>query len=393
MPLRRTPQSTPAALAARRANSLKSTGPRTREGKQRSYASLKRHLGRLLGMPEALNLDQEPGAAIHLYNELIAPYEPAPPLLAMHFRDLARLQLELQAWEGIRDAEMEYRAQQTALERRRREMESNRELRATFSEILDTGLCRMPDSCGKFNAECDSFAMIREVVKLGNFSDLEVPLARLYGIKLQPDTNTGMMICACAKRLMPPEPEPPKEPVPAWPLGQPYPTPRPPAAKDPEPEQVPQEAEEDGESTEGADESRQEALKDLMEMVEEEERRAMTAWQLALYEGRITNAAGQARLAPKREDHWMNRQGDRLRQAIDRKMRFTPVLLRSLGLANESRPTTPAETPGKDEITSTAVSWNVPSNQGHSSKRGARPKAGMSFRINKTRATSKSPKG
>ena len=97
MPLRRRPRSTPAALAARRANSKKSTGAHTPAGKQRTLNNLKRHFGRLVGVPEALALDQEPGAAIHLYHELIAPYEPAPALLAMHFRDLARLQLELQA--------------------------------------------------------------------------------------------------------------------------------------------------------------------------------------------------------------------------------------------------------------------------------------------------------
>jgi hypothetical protein len=140
-------------------------------------------------------------------------------------------------------------------------------------------------------------------------------------------------------------------------------------------------------------ESTREDLNDLMEMVQAEERKVMAAWELALYERRITSAASQARLAPTREDHWINRQGGRLRRAIDRKTRFTPVLLRSLGLANSCRPTTAAETPEKDEITSTAVSWNVQSNQGHSSKMGARPKAGMSFGINKTGATSRTRKG
>ncbi|HEV2425404.1 MAG TPA: hypothetical protein VGZ29_11310, partial [Terriglobia bacterium] len=100
--IRQSPRRTATLMAANRANAQKSTGPRTPEGKQRSLANLKRHFARLAGVPEALALDQEPGAAIHLYQELIAPYEPAPALLAMHFRDLARLQLELEAWEGIR---------------------------------------------------------------------------------------------------------------------------------------------------------------------------------------------------------------------------------------------------------------------------------------------------
>jgi hypothetical protein len=58
--------------------------------------------------------------------------------------------------------------------------------------------------------------------------------------------------------------------------------------------------------------------------------------------------------------------------ALDRKTRFTPVRLRPLGLANACRPTVSAETPGKHEMTSTTVSWNVQSNQRHGSKRGAR---------------------
>ena len=67
------------------------------------------------------------------------------------------------------------------------------------------------------------------------------------------------------------------------------------------------------------------------------------------------------------------RQGGRPRPAIDRKMRFTPARLRAPGLANVCRPTWPVETPERHEITSTPESWNVQSNQGHSSKRGARP--------------------
>ena len=67
------------------------------------------------------------------------------------------------------------------------------------------------------------------------------------------------------------------------------------------------------------------------------------------------------------------RQGQRLWLAIDREMRFTRLPLRAFGLANACRPTVPVKIPEKHEITSTVESWNVQSNQGHSSKRGARP--------------------
>ena len=66
------------------------------------------------------------------------------------------------------------------------------------------------------------------------------------------------------------------------------------------------------------------------------------------------------------------RQKPRLRLAIGRKMRFPPALLRAFVLAYVRRSTVPAEIPEQHEITSTAESWNVQSNQGDSSKRGAR---------------------
>ena len=44
MPLRRSPQLTPGSLAARRANALKSTGPRTARGKARVFASMANYL-------------------------------------------------------------------------------------------------------------------------------------------------------------------------------------------------------------------------------------------------------------------------------------------------------------------------------------------------------------
>ena len=81
MSLRGTPQSTPAALAANRANALKSTAPRTPRGKQRSLLDLKCHFARLVGVPEALALDQQPGAALGRKTRL-APARPRAPGLA-----------------------------------------------------------------------------------------------------------------------------------------------------------------------------------------------------------------------------------------------------------------------------------------------------------------------
>ena len=95
----------------------------------------------------------------------------------------------------------------------------------------------------------------------------------------------------------------------------------------------------------------------------------MAAWEQALSERRITSAESQARLASTREDHWMNRQGDRLRQAIDRKMRFAPILLKMLGLwhgrigagalGDAEGPASGAEGPDMREKHPPRLSWNV----------------------------------
>src|SRR6516164_8193806 len=133
-------------IAANRANARKSTGPRTQEGKRRvSLNGQKRRAIRLLGLAEARTLRQEPGAAEKLYRELIAPYEPAPALLASHFEDLARLRLELEAWERIRDAQLEARWQQSDIERRRAYYEMERDLPGKADEILEHGVYSLQD--------------------------------------------------------------------------------------------------------------------------------------------------------------------------------------------------------------------------------------------------------
>lgn len=292
--LRKRPALTAPSLAANRARAQKSTGPRTEPGKNRVAGNVKRDFTRLLGLQEAFSLDQEPGAAIHLYHELIAPYKRVPPLLAMHFRDLARLQLELQALERIRDAAMEYRAQQTELEVRRRRREMNREVGATAQGVYETGLCRLPDSFAKFREQAECLLVLKDELERRDLG-MEPVLRRLYGREMNPDHERGQLICIDCRKLM-----------------------KPPEGREPLTEHE---------------------FKSLMVLVEAEEHDVMEAWELALDEQRVTAAASRARLAPTREDHWMNRQGDRLRQAIDRKMKFTVTLLKVFGLAHQAGPT------------------------------------------------------
>ncbi len=78
MSLRRSPTRTVKSRAAKRAHP-----PDTAEPGPAQYlltGQIRRDYKRLRGFSEALTLDLEPGAAIHLYHELIAPYEQVPPL-------------------------------------------------------------------------------------------------------------------------------------------------------------------------------------------------------------------------------------------------------------------------------------------------------------------------
>ncbi len=309
MSLRRSPTRTAKSPAANAEDTGSSLDIRQEAAKHPVTGQMKRDYKRLMGFSEALTLDLEPGAAIHLYHELIAPYKQVPPLLAMHFRDLARLQLELQAWEGIRDAEMQHRAEQTAIKERRQCRDRDREVGATAKDVYQTGLYRLPDSPGKLRHQYACLAALKGALQEGVFDDIKGVLTRLYGEDLWPDHERGQLICIECQRLM--DPENLKQIA---------------ARLHVDAEQLPAPLTEDG-------------MQALIKRVEEEKNDVMSAWELALIERTLTDSAKRARLAPTREDHWMNRQGDRLRMAIDRKMRFTVTLLNALGLADPSQPT------------------------------------------------------
>lgn len=190
MPIRKNTL-TPKRLATNQANAQKSTGPRSDEGKRQAILNLKRNFDRLLGLPESRLLDQEVGTGVHIYKGLVAPYEPAPPLLAMVFRDLARLQVEMQGLERIRDARLEYRDQQTQLEVNRRRREMDRELAATAKDIFENCLCRQPDSVGKFQDQCRALLVLKSLLKEDRYDQMHPSLKRLHGKTLLPATSAA----------------------------------------------------------------------------------------------------------------------------------------------------------------------------------------------------------
>jgi hypothetical protein len=283
------------ARAARRANAKKSTGPRTARGKQIASQNARRSV-RLLGLAEARALNQDLDAAERLYRELIAPYQPCPVMLARHFQDLARLYLEIEAWERIRDAQLERRWEQVSIAHRRRYHEMARELRGKLKDVFETGLQHMEDSPAKFKQAVDCLSALRDQLAGRDF-DLKPVLRNLYGNALDPEYSRAQTICMRCERLMDPKDNP-------------------------------------------LDKEEFEGLRDLVELEFHEAREAYT---LSLDERTMTRAECLASLAPTQQDIWMDRQGERLRRAIDRKQWVITGLLQTLGLSHRAQPDAPAD--------------------------------------------------
>jgi len=274
--------------AANRANARKSTGPRTAEGKRRSSQNARRLSLRLLGLAEARALNQDLGAAEQLYRELTAPYAgQLPPLVDRQFQDLARLYLELEAWERIRDASVEHRWQQADIEKRRNYHEMEADLPGTIEQIFQNGVVASADSPAKFKMELECLDELKSRLEKRDFSHLEATLYNLYGLALNPAFAQLQTICIRCDRLM------------------------------------------KGQELSEAD------FQGVLKKVEKERKRAGEAYVLQLDAKTMTRAACVTQLGPSyEEDNWLDRRGERLRHAIDRKMWLINGLLQTFGLAN-----------------------------------------------------------
>ncbi len=282
--------SSAARVRASRANGLKSTGPRTERGKRRSSQNARKgYSARLRGEIEAKFLGQEPGAAEELYRELVAPYErpgrPVPPMLAMHFHDLARLRLELEAWERIRDAQIEERWRQGQIEERRRLHKLQADLRGTTSQVFEQGLCRLDESAAKVKQQAQCLRMLQKHLERHDYDILPI-LEKLYGKALNPVSERAQAICMRCEHLLDPEKHPPLD---------------------------------------------HEQFQSLVGMVALEEDEAVRAYGLYLDEATMPRSERLARLAPGESDRTMSLQGERLRHDIDRKQWVITGLLQLLG--------------------------------------------------------------
>jgi len=280
-----------ATMAANRANSMKSTGPRTAAGKRRvsrNRTRLQQSETRLLGLTEARLLGQEAGIAESLYRELTRPYErpgePVPPMLAMHFHDLARLRLELEAWERIRDSQLEERWRQGNIERRKRCHDLLADLPGTAEEIFDRGVNRFDDSPAKARKQVECFNLLKDHIERGDY-DIAHLLRTLYGKDLKANTDRGETIVMRCERLMKPETGPPLD---------------------------------------------EQQIRELIRLLKDEEESAVALFSLYVDKATMPESECRARLGTTRKDRSMTLQGERLRLAIDRKQRVILAVIRAL---------------------------------------------------------------
>jgi hypothetical protein len=275
--------------AASQANGRKSRGPVTEAGKSRSSQNARKPTDRLLGLTEVRTLHHQPGAALKLYREMIAPYEPAPALLARHIQDLARLYLELEALECIRDATLDHRAQQTTIHVRSSYREMDAELGVAPKEVFERGLHDLPDSPAKLKRQVDCLDTLKYHIERRDFDKIGPALRLLYGNELNPKSEEAKLVCIDCQRLMDPESgEPPSD----------------------------------------------QELSELLSLVDQQQQWAMSGYELELDKRTVTGSAAIARLAPQREDQWMYLQVERLRSAIDRKQWVITGLLQTPSLAD-----------------------------------------------------------
>jgi hypothetical protein len=199
--------------------------------------------------------------------------------------------------QRIRDAQLDHRAQQTAIQVRRLYREMDRELGVAPRDVFEKGLYSIEDSPAKFRMQFDALIVLRGQLQRREFGAMGTPLRQLYGNALGPAYERAQLICIDCKRLMDPNSVPLSD----------------------------------------------EDVKILLRLVEREIEDTMEGYELELDERTKTEEARLADLAPTRQNHWMSVQEDRLRRAIDRKQWVITGLLQTLNLSQRAEPGVPAD--------------------------------------------------
>jgi hypothetical protein len=188
---------TPRQRAANRGNALRSTGPRTRQGKRHSRMNALRHgLCTKAFRDVMIDLNEDPKEFDLLHQGLIDSLEPRNTLEFTLVEDLAKLWWKKaraeRAQAGVQVREVEQ--MQTA--RLKEIYEVNRDaLDETDDEIMEKGVLRARDCTGKFEDALRLVEILRAHVEGRNYCDnLEGMLQALYGKK--PTWRGSMVITA-----------------------------------------------------------------------------------------------------------------------------------------------------------------------------------------------------
>lgn len=180
-------QTSAARQAASRANSMKSTGPKTQRGKMVSSRNSLKHGqwaepgARPLWQSMAA-LGEDPSRYQALLSDVVNSWSPRNGLEHRLCQDVTRLLLLSERNQRAQEAKVVRTMErlESLRNRQRREMEQHSSYNALQSEVLEKGLRRAPDSPAKFSETSACLDRLRTRVESGDCSD-ETELDALYG--------------------------------------------------------------------------------------------------------------------------------------------------------------------------------------------------------------------
>ena len=187
MPILKPRRPTAAQHTANRANSRKSTGPKTLAGKQTASRNAFKHGRRAQAATRPMwqtlaDLGEDPARYRSLLRDVVNSYPPHNPLELRVCEDITRLMLKLERIQQAQEAKLvrAYQKLQNSREKHMREMERNASYDAVQADVLEAGLRRAPDSPAKFFETTACLEQLQACLQSSDFSD-ETELNALYG--------------------------------------------------------------------------------------------------------------------------------------------------------------------------------------------------------------------
>jgi len=171
-------------LTANRGNALKSTGPRTSEGKRRVRVNAWKHGRRARTPASDLRERGEDARAYERWRrEIVAAFEPRDPLEVHLVEELARLGWKRKRVERAQAALQEREVEKLELSHLRQLHALNREsLDSSDAEIIEHGLLGAKDCTAKFEEALPLLEQVIEQVEKEEWAEsFEAALQTLYG--------------------------------------------------------------------------------------------------------------------------------------------------------------------------------------------------------------------